>query len=87
MISNLYGITGSIALNKLTCDLSQKLLMGPEPTDISQNQKGIRRLQEKPAVHYSQVRDDAITSNCFQGDTKMSTLSCICSRLSMMQCS
>lgn len=44
--------------------------MGPEPTDISQNQKEVRRPQEKPAVHYGQVRDDAITSYCLQGDTE-----------------
>lgn len=59
-----------MALNKLACELSQKLLMGPEPTDISQNQKEVRRLQEKPAVHYGQVRDDAITTYCIQGDTE-----------------
>lgn len=59
-----------MALNKLACELSQKLLTGPEPTDISQNQKEVRRLQEKPAVHYGQVRDDAITTYCLQGDTE-----------------
>lgn len=59
-----------MTLNKLACELSQKLLMGVEPTDISQNQKEVRRLQEKPAVHYDQVRDDAITTYCIQGDTE-----------------
>lgn len=68
---HLNGIIGSIVLNKLACELRQKLLMGPEPTDISQKSEEVRRLQEKPAVHYGQVRDDAITSYCLQGDIEI----------------
>lgn len=65
---HLNEIIGSIVLNILACELSQKLLVGPEPVDISQKSEEVRRLREKPAVHYGQVRDDAITSYCLQGD-------------------
>lgn len=59
-----------MAINKLACALCQKLLMGPEPTILVKKSEEVRRLQEKPAVHYGQVRDDAITSYCLQGDTE-----------------